>query len=101
MQTIKKDLVDLFELDKLSPEKMNETVERLSRLIFQAVLARVLPVMSEEKLEEYDRLVDSEEAGEKIFSFLQTNVSDLDKIIKEESEDLRKEIAGEFEEAGV
>ena len=102
MSTIKENLMDLFNLDKMPPEKAAETVDRLAKLIFQAVLVRVLPTLSEENLTEYERIVDSKEEGaDVLFNFLREKVSDFDSIMAEESENLRKELSGEFKEAEI
>lgn len=101
MSAIKQTIVDLFELDKMAPEKAAETADRLGKLIFQAVLVRVLPLLSEKDLTEYEKIVDSKEGGEVIFKFLGEKIPDLENIIKEESEALRAELAGEFKEAGI
>ena len=97
MSTIKETLIDLFDLDKMSPEKTAETVDRLGKLVFQAVLVRVLPTLSEEDLTEYEKIVDSNQEGDVLFKFLGEKVPDFDKIIAEEAEALRIELAGEFE----
>jgi hypothetical protein len=101
MNTIKKTIEDLFELDKMSPEKSAEMANRMGKLIFQAVLVRVLPLLSEQDLTEYEKIVDSQEGGEAIFKFLGEKVSDFEKIIMEEAETLRAELAGEFKETGI
>ncbi len=101
MQKIKKDLVDLFELDKLAPEKMNEVVEKLSKIIFQAVLVKTLPLLSEDEMLQYDKIIESQEGGEKLFLFLREKIENFDEIIKEEAEDLKITLAEEFEKVGV
>lgn len=101
MTTIKETIIDLFELDKMEPTKAAEMVDRLGKLVFQAVLVRVLPLLGEEDMTEYERIVDSQEGGEIIFKFLGEKVPDLENIIMEEAETLRAELAGEFKEAGI
>jgi|SRR3989338_240147 len=101
MSTIKQTIVDLFELEKMTPEKAAEMVDRLSKLIFQAVLVRALPLLTETNMAEYERIVSSQEGGEMIFKFLGEKVPNFENIVKEESESLRAELAGEFKEAGV
>jgi hypothetical protein len=101
MSTIKQTIVDLFELDKMAPEKAAEMADRLGKLVFQAILVRVLPLLSEEDLIEYERIVGSQEGGEVIFKFLGEKVPDFENIIMEEAETLRAELAGEFKEAGI
>jgi hypothetical protein len=101
MTTIKDTLIDLFELNKLEPAKAAEMVDRLAKLVFQAVLARTLPALSEADFDEYEKIVDSGRGGEVLFKFLNEKVPNFENIIKEEAELLRKELAGEFKEAGV
>jgi hypothetical protein len=101
MQNIKKNLIDLFELEKLAPEKMLTIVEKLSRLVFQAVLVQVLPLLSEEDMTEYDRITESEEGGEKLFLFLKEKVPNFEEIVQEEAENLHDELSEEFEKVGV
>jgi hypothetical protein len=101
MATIKQTIVDLFELDKMAPEKAAEMVNRLGKLVFQAVLVRALPLLSEKDFTEYEKIVDGKEGGEILFKFLSEKIPDFEKIVAEESESLREELAGEFESAGV
>lgn len=101
MSTIKENLVDLFELDKMPPEKAVEMVERLSKLVFQAVLVRALPLLSEKDLTEYEKLVDSKEEGDALFKFLSEKVEGFENIIREEAENLHAELAGEFKSAEI
>ena len=101
MTTIKQTIIDLFELDKITPEKSAEMVGRLGKLVFQAVLVRTLPMLSEKDFTEYEKIVDGKEGGELIFKFLSEKVSDFEKIIAEESESLRAELAGEFASAEI
>lgn len=101
MQKIKKGLIDLFELEKLPPEKMVEMVERLSRLVFQSVLIQVLPLLSDADMTEYEKIIESEEGGERLFLFLKEKVPNFEEIVQEESEALRDELSEEFEKVGV
>lgn len=101
MSNIKQTIVNLFELDKISPEKSAEMAERLGKLVFQAVLARILPMLSKEDTAEYERMISAKEEGEAIFKFLSEKVLDFENIIKEESESLRVELAQELASAKI
>lgn len=99
MNEIKKDLFDLFELDKMPIEKADETLGRLSKLVFQSVLMRSLPFLSAEDLAEYEKIVDSKEKdGADLFKFLGEKVPEFNKIITEETGALRRELSGKLEE---
>jgi hypothetical protein len=99
MNSIKKDLFDLFELDKLPPEKAVEMLDRLANLVFQAVLVRSLPLLSEEDLTEYERIVAESEGGDVLFKFLTEKVPEFNKIITEEIGVLRREATSKIEES--
>ena len=110
MTTIKQTIVDLFELDKMAPEKAAEMVDRLGKLVFQAVLVRALPLLSEENFTEYEKIIESltEEVFYKntflthvLFKFLSEKVPGFENMITEESEALRAELAGEFSSANI
>ncbi|ETB64073.1 MAG: hypothetical protein O210_OD1C00001G0555 [Parcubacteria bacterium RAAC4_OD1_1] len=98
---MKKDLIDMFELDKLPGDKTEEMVERLGRLIFQATLVRSIPLLSEENQKEYEKLIDSEKGGDEMFKFLQEKVPGFENILKEESEALRLQMSEGFSESGL
>jgi hypothetical protein len=101
MNTKKQTLVDLFELDKVPPEKAAEMADRLGKLVFQAVLVRVLPTLSKENMAEYSHIVGSSSDGEAVFKFLNEKVPNLKGIIKDETEKLQSELTQEFKKAGV
>ncbi len=96
MNTIKENLIELFELEKLSAEKGAEMVERLGKLVFQSVLVRVLPMLSELELNEYEKIINGKAEFDTIIIFLSEKIPDFDKIIKEETESLRDEMANEM-----
>lgn len=96
MNKTKETLFELFQLDKMPVEKAEEMLGRLSKLVFQAVLVRVLPLLSEEDYNEYEAILDSDKEADELFFFLSKKVPDFDKIIQEEAELLRLELAKEI-----
>jgi hypothetical protein len=101
MSTIKENLMDMFELEKMEPVKALEMVERLSRLIFQATFVRVLPMLSEEETAEYEKIVETAQTPEELLGFFEAKVPEFGAIFEEEAELLRAELAGEFKEVGL
>lgn len=101
MNAIKQTIVDLFEIDKMAPEKAAEMINRIGKLVFQAVLVRALPTLSEQDMAEYEKIVSSEEGGEMLLKFLSEKVPSFENIVKEEAKALQTELAGEFKEVGV
>ena len=91
MNTTKQTLFEIFEIDKMDPEKGEEVLNKISKIIFQSVLVRVLPMLTEEKQKEYDQILESDN-GENLFIFLRDNIENFEEIIKEEGENLKKEL---------
>lgn len=101
MSKINQTIADLFEIDKMPKEKADEMILRLGKLIFQSVLARVLPFLSEENMTEYEKIIASQGDGEEILRFLSEKVPNFENIVKEEAESTRKELAKEFTGAEI
>lgn len=99
MATIKQTLVDLFELDKMEPAKAEEMVNRLSNLVFQATLMRVLPTLSDKDMDEYEKIIKDPSSGETLFKFLNEKVPNFSDIINEEAEKLRNDLAEDIQAA--
>ena len=91
MDNTKKELFDLFEIEKIDPLKGEELLNRMSKIIFQSVLVRVLPTLTEEQQAKYDEIIENGKE-EDLFLFLRDNVQDFDEIIKEEANILKKEL---------
>ena len=82
----------------MPPEKGNEMLERLAKLVFQAVLVRALPLISEEDFLEYEKIVkDESKEADELFNFLREKVPEFEKIVREESEELRRELSKKIE----
>lgn len=99
--SLQRTLIDLFDLDKLPPEKAAETLGKLGKLIFQGVLIRVLPSLSEEQLAEYDRIIESEEGFDRLLFFFLEQVDDFDEVVREEAESFRRDAAEVLNHLGM
>jgi hypothetical protein len=84
-------LINTYHLQDLSEDKQNEMIDRIAALIFQAVLIRVLPMMSEEKQGEFEKLMEKDSTPDELMGFLQKQVPSLPEILKEEAENFKKE----------
>lgn len=101
METIKKTIMDLFDLGNMEPKKAEEMMNSLSTMVFQASLVRALPTLSEEDMTEYEKMLDADREGDELFSYLVAKVPNFGQILEEEAEILRTELANEFQKAGI
>jgi hypothetical protein len=97
MATIKQNLMDLFEIEKMPEEKREDTLNRLTTLILESTLMRALPLLSEENMTEYEDILESKQSPEVLFNFLSSKIPSFEDIMKEEADMLHKELSGELE----
>jgi hypothetical protein len=86
-------IVELFQLNKLSPERANDMLARIGKIVMQNVLMRVLPELSEEDLAEYEKLVDTQVTPEVLVTFFNQKVHNFNGIVTEEAESFFAESA--------
>ncbi len=92
-EEVRESIITMFNIDKLPEDRQEETIARIGEIIFQAVLIRILPLLEEEDLKEYERLIEMKVPPEELMDFFFEIIPDFLDIISEESENLRKEIA--------
>ena len=88
---IRKNIVELFEIEKLPEEKREEAITRIGNIVFQSVLVKALPILNEKELAEYEKLVDDQAEADVLLDFLFEKIPNFLQIVAEESENFRKE----------
>ncbi|MES2023442.1 MAG: DUF5663 domain-containing protein [Patescibacteria group bacterium] len=91
MQSVRQNIIKLFDIDKLPEDKQEEMISEIGSLIFQSVLIRVLPLLEEKDLAEYEKLTDQKMDIEKLFDFFFEKIPNFLQIVTEESENFRKD----------
>jgi len=88
---MRNNIITMFGIDKLPEDKQEESINRIGKLIFQSVLIRILPLMSESDLAEYDALLEKNVGPDELMDFFFAKVPNFLSIIAEETENFRKE----------
>lgn len=88
---VRENIILMFGIDKLPPEKQEETINRIGKTIFESVLLRVLPTMKEEELAEYEKMLENNVHPDELMEFFFDRVPNFMQIIIEESENFRKD----------
>lgn len=96
MQKIRENIIELFNIKELPEDKQEETINKIGGIIFQAVLMRTLPLLSEEDLANYEKLLDSNVAPDELMNFFGEKIPNFLEIVAEESENFRNEAAEAF-----
>lgn len=78
-------------IDTLPQGQQREAMERLSSIVYEAVMLRALDIMNEASIDEFETLAETDPESEALFAFLSEKVPGLDVIAREEAEKLKPE----------
>lgn len=92
-KNINENIIKTLGIDSLPIEKQKEAMERLGAIVYQEVMLRVLDILSEEDKDEFEKVIEKSPDPEIMFSFLTDKIPNLEEIVNEEAEKLRKESA--------
>ncbi len=91
--SLSKDIIKEWGLGSLSPEKQMEMVERIGRIIYQAVLVRTLDILSEKDQDEFDALLDQDTTTpDEVLAFLQKKIPTFEQIMLEERKSIKEDL---------
>ena len=80
-------------LEDLPEEKQVEMVDRIGRLLYQAVLVRTLDILSDKDQEEFDALLDLDTTTpQEVLVFLNSKISTFEQLVTEERNNLKEEL---------
>lgn len=92
---LNENIIKYLGLENLGEEKQKDTLLRVGKIIYQAVMMRVVELLDEQSQGEFDKLLDEVGADEtkqnEIMEFLKTKISNLDEIAQEEIVKFKKE----------
>ncbi|HEY4505155.1 MAG TPA: DUF5663 domain-containing protein [Candidatus Paceibacterota bacterium] len=90
---LSKDLVKEWGLGSLAPEKQADIVDRIGKMIYQAVLVRALDILSEKEQTEFDLLLDEDTTTpQDVLAFLQKKIPTFEQLVLEERQNIKESI---------
>ncbi len=93
MNPISKDIVSEWGLGDLPQEEQIDMVDRIGRLIYQAILVRSLDILSEVEQDEFDLLLNEDATTpEDVVLFLERKIPTFTLLLKEEIAKLKADI---------
>lgn len=93
MNPLSKDIVSEWGLGELPQEEQIDMVDRIGRLIYQAILVRSLDILSEVEQEEFDLLLNEDTSTpEEVVLFLERKIPTFKLLLKEEVSKLKADI---------
>ncbi len=87
------DVIKEWGLQNLSSEKQEEMVERIGRIMYQAILVRSLDILSEKEQDDFDALLDKDDTTpQTVLSFLESKIPTFQELLKEEKNNLKRDL---------
>jgi len=90
---IKENIMTMFEFHKLPEEEQMEATNTLGKIIFQMVLIRVLPLMEEDHVSQYEVLIDGDVAPDELMDFFFDKVPNFLQVVTEETNSFHRQAA--------
>ncbi|HEY4508852.1 MAG TPA: hypothetical protein VJC13_01045 [Candidatus Paceibacterota bacterium] len=88
-----KDLVKEWGLESLAPAKQADTVDRIAKMLYQAVLVRALDILSEKEQTELDLLLDEDgTTPHEVLNFLATRIPTFEQLLLDEKKSLKDDL---------
>ena len=89
--TSSKDIVKELNISGLSLDGQVNFVNRLGKMIYQAVLVRSLDILSEKEESELDKLLDVDDTTpEDVLNFLESKIPTFEEIVREERKKIKE-----------
>lgn len=87
-------LLEEMGLASLPPDKQEEALLNIGRIVYQGILLRVMEILSDEEKKEFEALLAQKpEVEDRILKFLQVKIPDLDGLVEEEIARFKEESA--------
>jgi len=94
MNILSKEIIKEWGLASLPQSKQSEMVDRIGRIMYQAILVRSLDILSESDQDELDALLDKDNTTpEDTLKFLKSRIPTFDRLLTEERKNLKEELA--------
>jgi hypothetical protein len=91
---LSKDVVKEWGLETMPLEKQADMVDRIGKMIYQAVLVRSLDILSEKEQTEFDLLLDEDATTpQDVLAFLQSKIPTFEQLVLEERTNLKQDLA--------
>lgn len=90
---LSKDIVEEWGLVSLPTDKQKDIVDRIGKMIYQAVLVRALDILSEKEQVEFDLLLDEDTSTpQDVLAFLHSKIPTFNQLVLEERNKLKNDL---------
>jgi hypothetical protein len=93
MNQLSQDVIREWGLGELDAAKQLEMVDRIGRLMYQAILVRALDILSDKEQTEFDLLLDEDTTTPNdVLAFLASKIPTFEQLVRDERNKLKMEL---------
>ncbi len=93
MNIVPKEILEEWGLSSLDEQKQIEIIDRIGRMLYQALLVRSLDILSDKEQTEFDLLLDEDgTTPEHVLAFLNSKIPTFEQLVIEERHKLRDDL---------
>ena len=93
MNILSKDIIKEWGLANLPEQRQTEVVNRIGRILYQALLVKSLDILSEKEQTDMDNLLDNDSTTpEDVLRFMQSKIPTFDILVKDERKRLKEDL---------
>ena len=85
-------LLEVLEIDKLTPEEQEELLLEVSELVYNGTLLRLVGMMDDKTKDDFEKLLETDPKEDEVQVFLDERVPDSDKAIEDTILEMRDDI---------
>ena len=90
---LSKDVIRDWGLGTMPAPEQSAIVERIGRILYQAILVRSLDILSEKEQVEFDEILDNDSTTpDDVLAFLQKKIPTFEKMVEDERKSLKEDI---------
>jgi hypothetical protein len=90
---LSKDIIKEWGLESLPPEKQMDMIDRIGKMVYQAILVKALDILSEKEQTEFDLLLDENTTTpQDVLAFLQSKIPTFEQLVLEEKQNLKQDL---------
>lgn len=90
---LSKDIIKEWGLEALPADKQEDIVDRIGRMMYQAILVKALDILSEKEQTEFDLLLDEDgTTPTEVLGFLKSKIPTFDLLVSEERMNLKNDL---------
>lgn len=95
MNPLSQDIIQGWELESLPEIRQVEMIDRIGRILYQAILVRALDILTDKEQDQLDELLAEDDTKpQDVLGFLEARIPTFKQLVREEREHIKSLVRG-------